>query len=81
MGARCIVIELLYGLQLDSVRPGVLWTYQLDRGCDEMFSPREYVSMAQYVHSDIDLGNASAAELDALAVEAIAQGYGFIEVA
>ncbi len=42
------------------------------------FSPRTYADMAIYVGSDIDLGAASRAELDALAVEAIALGFGYV---
>ena len=42
------------------------------------FSPRVYADMALYLMDDIDLGSASQAELDALAIAAIAEGFGFV---
>lgn len=42
------------------------------------FTPRQYADMALFVGSDIDLGAADAVELHALAVEAIAAGWGFV---
>ena len=41
------------------------------------FTPRQYADMAIYLASDIDLGNATASELDSLAVQAIGQGWGY----
>lgn len=35
-----------------------------------MFTPRELIEMAQALGSDIDLGNATSEELNALAIEA-----------
>jgi len=38
----------------------------------------EYVEMALYVGSDIDLGSAGPGELRELFVEAVAMGYGYV---
>ena len=42
-----------------------------------MFPPRMLMEMADYIGSTLDLGNATESELTAMAVQAIAAGYGY----
>ena len=42
------------------------------------FKPSTYIDAALFVGSDLDLGNATASELEMLMIDAIAQGFGYV---
>ena len=42
------------------------------------FKPSTYINAALFTGSELDLGNATASELQSLMVDALAQGFGYV---